>query len=134
MGDQTPRARHYISMAVSVVLNSATLLLLKAVAVHWITDAFAFTFAVAVAIALDPLFIAAVLSFLAGIYFWIIALKRIDLSLAYPSVSVSYALIAILSWRLFGEEIGAFRWIGIAVIMAGVTVMYLPLGAMRRRA
>ena len=132
MSIENPTFRHYAALATSVVLNSATLVLLKTVAVRGIGETTRTSLAMVVAIAIDPLFVVAVVSFLAGIYFWIVALKRIDLSLAYPSVSVSYVLIAVVSRRLFGEEIGVLRWVGIAVIMLGVAVMYLPLGSASR--
>jgi drug/metabolite transporter (DMT)-like permease len=121
-----PAFRNYAALAVSIILNSATLVLLKAVAITEMGGNSALTVGALLEVGLNPLFVLAVASFLGGIYFWVIALKRLDLSLAYPSVSVSYALIALVSWQVFGEEIGMLRWLGIVVIMAGVTLMFLP--------
>lgn len=121
-----PTARHYVALLVSIILNSASLVLLKAVATQELDFQAAPTVAQLLAIVITPPFILAALAFLGGLYFWIIALKRLDLSLAYPGVSISYGLIAIASWWLFGEVVTLFRWVGIIVIVAGVIVMFLP--------
>jgi len=103
---EAPSLRHYAALAVSILLNSGTLILLKTVAVAKLPEAGHPDLSTLIALGFSPGFVAAVALFLAGIYFWIIALRRLDLSLAYPSVSTSYALIALVSWWLFGEEIG----------------------------
>jgi drug/metabolite transporter (DMT)-like permease len=121
-----PTVRHYGALVISVLLNSATLVLLKFVAIAELTGESGPTVGQLFVVLLNPAFVLAVASFLAGVFFWIIALRRLDLSLAYPSVSVSYALIALVSWRLFGERIGLSGWLGIVTIMVGVTVMFLP--------
>jgi drug/metabolite transporter (DMT)-like permease len=124
-----PTGRHYGALAISIVLNSATLVLLKAVALTHMGEAQLVSLLPRlVAVALDPLFLSAVAAFLAGIYFWIVALRRIALSLAYPSVSVSYILIAVLSWKLFSERIGSLAWAGILLTVIGVTLMFLTEG------
>lgn len=124
-----PTGRHYGALAISILLNSATLVLLKAVALAHMGEAqLVGLLPRLVAVVLDPLFFCAVAAFLAGIYFWIVALRRIALSLAYPSVSVSYILIALVSWRVFSERIGAVAWVGILLTVLGVTLMFLPEG------
>lgn len=128
-----PTSRHYGALAISILLNSATLILLKAVALAHMGEAqLVALIPRLVAVVLDPFFFAAVAAFLAGIYFWIVALRRIALSLAYPAVSVSYILIALVSWRLFSEQIGVVGWVGILLTVIGVTLMFLPQGKVGR--
>jgi multidrug transporter EmrE-like cation transporter len=55
---------------------------------------------------------------------WLIALLGVDLMVAYPSLSVTYVLIALIAPRLFAEEFAPSRWIGMGLIVAGVTVMH----------
>ena len=50
---------------------------------------------------------------------YLVAISSLDLSLAYPMVSVNYALILISSRVFFGEEIKPLRWIGVAFIILG---------------
>jgi drug/metabolite transporter (DMT)-like permease len=48
-----------------------------------------------------------------------IALRKIPVSVAYPSVALSYALVAILGHFLFGETFGVKQMGGIALIIGG---------------
>jgi drug/metabolite transporter (DMT)-like permease len=41
-------------------------------------------------------------------------------SQAYPVLSLGYVLTALLAWPLLGEAVSLHRWLGIAVIIAGV--------------
>ena len=50
-------------------------------------------------------------------------LGRIDLSVAYPSVSIGYVLVIIASRILFGEQVSLSRWVAVAIICVGVVVV-----------
>ena len=54
---------------------------------------------------------------------WLVALSRVDVSLAYPRLSLGYVVNAIAAWYLFGEAVGALRFAGIALILLGVLVV-----------
>ena len=51
---------------------------------------------------------------------WIVILSRAELSWAFPMVSLSYVITAILSPVLLGESFSVQRFIGILVICLGV--------------
>jgi small multidrug resistance pump len=51
---------------------------------------------------------------------YIIALRKIPVSVAYPSVALSYALVGILGHFLFGEPFGLKQIGGLALIIGGV--------------
>jgi small multidrug resistance pump len=51
---------------------------------------------------------------------YIIALRKIPLSVAYPSVALSYALVALVGHFLFGETFGVKQMGGLALIIGGV--------------
>ncbi len=55
---------------------------------------------------------------------YVIALRRIPVSLAFPSVSVSYAVIALLGYLLWSEPLGWAQVAGIALICTGVVLLY----------
>ena len=64
-----------------------------------------------------------------GIYFlaaltYIVAIKKIPVSLAYPSVSISYGLLAVLAHILWREPLTWQHWAGIALISSGIFVMF----------
>jgi drug/metabolite transporter (DMT)-like permease len=54
---------------------------------------------------------------------WIVALSRVDVSIAYPLLSVGYVVNALLAMWLFGEVVSAQRWLGIGVILVGVALV-----------
>ncbi|SIT43523.1 conserved membrane hypothetical protein [Paraburkholderia piptadeniae] len=51
---------------------------------------------------------------------WIVGLSRVDVSIAYPMLSLGYVVNAIAAWYLFGEVLSAQRLVGIGVILVGV--------------
>ena len=55
--------------------------------------------------------------------FWLVVLSRIDLSLAYPLVSIAYIAVAIFSYYVFKENVSLLRWIGIITICLGVLLI-----------
>lgn len=54
---------------------------------------------------------------------WIFALSRVDVSIAYPMLSLGYVVNAIAAWQLFGEAMNPTRVIGIGIILVGVYVL-----------
>jgi hypothetical protein len=46
-------------------------------------------------------------------------LSRVELSLAYPHVSLAFVSVAVLSWLVLGERLSARRIIGIGLIVIG---------------
>ena len=59
-------------------------------------------------------------------FLYIVALRKIPVSVPFPSVSVSYALVAILGHFLFGEPFGLKQIGGLALIMGGVVLINQP--------
>ena len=51
---------------------------------------------------------------------WLVALSRVDLSYAYPFVSLSYVLMLLASWLLLHENLSPIRLLGTFVIVMGV--------------
>jgi drug/metabolite transporter (DMT)-like permease len=70
-------------------------------------------------VALNPFIIGglAVLVFSMGLH--LMALSRVDLSFAYPFLSISYILVLIAGYFVFGETVNASRMVGVALICGG---------------
>src|SRR5262249_21266832 len=51
---------------------------------------------------------------------WLLVLSRVQVSLAYPMLSIGYVVNAIAAYYLFGEPFSAMRVAGIFIIIAGV--------------
>ena len=59
----------------------------------------------------------------AAAFFYIIALRKIPVTVAFPSVALSYAIIAVLGYLWLKEPLGMAQIGGIAMIMAGVVLV-----------
>jgi drug/metabolite transporter (DMT)-like permease len=73
--------------------------------------------------ALSPWVILGLTIYVAGTFFWLMVLSRIDLSFAYPMTSMSYILIVLSSWYFLGESISPLRIAGVVTIIAGVSLI-----------
>jgi multidrug transporter EmrE-like cation transporter len=51
---------------------------------------------------------------------WIVGLSRVDVSVAYPMLSLGYVVNAVAAWWLLGEPVGAMRSAGVLLILGGV--------------
>ncbi|PWK05160.1 EamA family transporter [Tumebacillus permanentifrigoris] len=56
---------------------------------------------------------------------WLVVLNNMKLSTAYPLQSFAYVIGILSAWLIFGESIPTTRWIGGAVILAGVFLVSL---------
>jgi multidrug transporter EmrE-like cation transporter len=50
---------------------------------------------------------------------WVLALSRVDVSVAYPMLSIGYVVNALAAWMLFSETLSPPRVAGIGVIIVG---------------
>ena len=55
---------------------------------------------------------------------YVVALKKIPVSIAFPSVAASYAVVAILAHILWNEPLGWPQMAGIALIGSGVLLIH----------
>lgn len=113
----------YIPMILlGVGLNAAAQLLLKKGMTS--VGEFAFTadalWRVAPTVALNPYIVAGLVSYVISVAIWLLVLSRVDVSAAYPFLSVGYVIAAIGGWLFFAEQVSAQRMLGIAFICAGV--------------
>ncbi|WP_116322074.1 4-amino-4-deoxy-L-arabinose transferase (plasmid) [Cupriavidus necator] len=58
-----------------------------------------------------------------GVVVWIVGLSRIEVSVAYPMLSVGYVLNAMAASWLLGEMIGPMRVAGMLLILGGVLLV-----------
>lgn len=59
----------------------------------------------------------------ASIGLWLAVLSRVQVSAAYPMLSIGYIIAAVLGVAFLGEQVGATRAAGIALICLGVFVV-----------
>jgi multidrug transporter EmrE-like cation transporter len=67
--------------------------------------------------------VAGVACYVVSVAVWILALSRVEVSVAYPMLSIGYVVNALAAWYLFGEAVTGMRLLGIAIIVLGVFVV-----------
>ncbi|VTU30655.1 4-amino-4-deoxy-L-arabinose-phosphoundecaprenol flippase subunit ArnF [Variovorax sp. PBS-H4] len=77
----------------------------------------------AIGLAQHPGILGGLACYVVSVVVWIVALSRVDVSIAYPMLSIGYVVNAALAWWLFGENVNAQRWLGIGVIVIGVLLV-----------
>jgi multidrug transporter EmrE-like cation transporter len=61
--------------------------------------------------------------YVVSVVVWIMALSRVEVSIAYPMLSIGYVVNAMAAWWLFGEDVSLTRLAGIGIIIVGVFVV-----------
>ncbi len=54
---------------------------------------------------------------------WMIGLRQVDLSIAYPFIALGLVLVTLLSWSVLGERLHSLQLLGIALVATGVVVV-----------
>ena len=73
---------------------------------------------------LNPLTIVGLAIYIAAAICYILALKKIPVSVAFPSVAASYAVVAVLAHILWNEPLGWPQLAGIVLIGSGVLLIH----------
>jgi multidrug transporter EmrE-like cation transporter len=108
-----------------VLLNAAAQLLLKAGTNAVGPFEFSAVNAVPVGmkLALEPHILGGIACYVVSVVVWILALSRVEVSVAYPMLSIGYVVNAVAAYYLFGEAVSATRLVGIGVIILGVFIV-----------
>jgi len=108
-----------------VLLNAAAQLLLKAGTNAVGPFEFSTVNAVPVGmkLALEPHILGGIACYVVSVVVWILALSRVEVSVAYPMLSIGYVVNAVAAYYLFGEAVSATRLVGIGVIILGVFIV-----------
>ena len=62
-----------------------------------------------------------VATFVSGLC-WMATMSKLEISYAYPFTSLGFVAVVLLSALFFGEDLNAWRIVGVLLIVAGVTV------------
>ena len=73
--------------------------------------------------ATEPHIFAGLICYVVSVVVWILALSRVEVSIAYPMLSNGYVVNALAAWYLFGENVTPMRLLGIGIIILGVFVV-----------
>jgi len=108
-----------------IMLNAAAQLLLKAGtnavgAIHLTAENW---FSIGIKLATQLPIIGGLTCYVISVVVWIIGLSRVDVSIAYPLLSLGYIVNAFGAWYLLGEVISIQRMVAIGVIIIGVALL-----------
>lgn len=106
----------------SVLINAVAQLLLKAGMnrIGHFELAWASAVPVGLQVAASPFVLLGVTAYFASMVVWLLVLSRVEVSYAYPMISVGYIVNAIAGYYLFQENLSVMRIAGILIIIAGV--------------
>jgi small multidrug resistance pump len=107
---------YYAALATGIALGIAGQILLKAGSARTADLVAQFT---------NPFTIVGFVAYAAAAVFYIAAIKKIPVSVAYPTVSIGYAVVAIAAHYLWGEAFGLQHVAGLALISGGILLLYL---------
>jgi multidrug transporter EmrE-like cation transporter len=74
-------------------------------------------------LALEPHILGGMACYVISLVVWILGLSRVEVSIAYPLLSIGYVLNAVAAWYLFGEAVSVTRLVGIGIIIIGVYIV-----------
>jgi multidrug transporter EmrE-like cation transporter len=108
-----------------VLLNAAAQLLLKAGTntIGHFEFSLANALPVGMRVASQPTILGGLMCYAVSVVVWIMALSRVEVSVAYPMLSIGYVVNAVAAYFLFGEAVTFQRLLGIGVIVVGVYIV-----------
>ncbi|MBA2350759.1 MAG: EamA family transporter [Pseudomonadota bacterium] len=74
-------------------------------------------------VALNPYILIGLGGYVASVLVWLLVLSRVEVSFAYPFVSLGFIVTAVLGWLMFDEALSVQRMTGILVICVGVILV-----------
>lgn len=107
---------YYAALAVGIALGIAGQILLKAGSART-SDV--------IAQFLNPYTVVGFAAYAGAAVFYIAAIKKIPVSLAYPTVSIGYVIVAYTAHLLWGEPFGIQQIAGLALITGGILMLHL---------
>ena len=118
-------AASFLLILTGVLLNAAAQLLLKAGtrAVGEFSFSLANLVPIGWKIATQPPILGGLSCYAVSVVVWIMALSRVEVSVAYPMLSIGYVVNAFAAWYLFGESLSVAKLAGIGVIIVGVYIV-----------
>ena len=112
-------------LLIGILLNAAGQFLLKAGMDR--IGAFAFSLnnvvPIAMQVAVNPYIILGLACYGFSVIAWLMGLSRVDVSIAYPLLSLGYIVTTVAAYFLLHENVSTLRIFGILVILTGVFIV-----------
>lgn len=79
--------------------------------------------AIILKLATDPLFILALMLYGSATILWVLALREVPLSIAYPFTALAFVLVPLASAAMFNEALSPRYFVGLAFVVGGVWIL-----------
>ncbi|EKD71642.1 MAG: hypothetical protein ACD_46C00139G0010 [uncultured bacterium] len=112
----------FVLILLGVLLNAAAQLMLKAGMTQIGHFEFSLTNAIPIGMKVmaNPPIITGLFMYVISVGVWLLVLSRVQVSFAYPMLSIGYIVNALAAYYIFGEPLTSVRMLGIFIIIAGV--------------
>lgn len=77
----------------------------------------------AVSVLLNTWVLAGLACYILSVGLWMVVLSRVEVSFAYPFLSLGYVVTALVAYFYFGENVSTMRISGIGLICVGVAMI-----------
>ena len=74
-------------------------------------------------LAIEPHILGGLACYVVSVVVWVIGLSKVPVSIAYPMLSIGYAINAVAAYYLLGEAVTPMRFVGIGIIIVGVFIV-----------
>ena len=72
----------------------------------------------------DPFIFGALIMLFFATVFYLFALSKLPLSIAYPMLSSGYVLVVLMSKIFLKEKVSLRRWLGVFIIIIGIFIIF----------
>jgi len=114
----------YLYIALSVLFNALAQIALKIAAENIkVIDFKILTVLQKIQALLTVPIIIGLICYVISIVTWVIALSKVDVSTAYPMLSMGYVVVILLAWLYLGENISLIKVVAMSIIIVGVILI-----------
>ncbi len=64
-----------------------------------------------------------ILCYILSVSIWIVALSRVEVSIAYPMLSMGYIIVTFFAWYFLNEQMSFMRLFSLAIIITGIVML-----------
>jgi drug/metabolite transporter (DMT)-like permease len=84
---------------------------------------FSLSWEYALAIAKSPHIVTGLMLYVIPAFLWIYLLGKFPVSIVQPVIALTYVITPLMAMFVLGEMVPGLRWVGITLIVAGVTIV-----------
>lgn len=117
---------NFIFILIGVLLNAAAQLLLKKgmMSIGHVEPYLHSLLAMIPKIASNIFIIGGLSCYVVSVLAWLVVLSKVEVSLAYPFLSIGYIVTAFVGYYFLGESMSLYKVSGIGVICLGIALLY----------